>query len=45
MFWIELLEHVRFELSVAADRLDDLFPLLVGCRLNEVGELGRVELG
>ena len=42
---VELLEHVRLELAVLADRLDDLLALLVGGGLHQVGDLGRVEPG
>ena len=41
---VELLEHVRLELVVLADRLDDLLALLVGGGLDQVGDLGRAEL-
>ena len=40
---VELLEHVRLELLVLPDRLEDLLPLLVRCGLDQVGDLGRVQ--
>ena len=45
MLDVELFEHVCFELSVCFHRLDDLFALLVGGSLDEVGDLGRMEAG
>ena len=43
---VELLEHVGLELAVVvADGLDDLFALVPRGRLDEVGDLGGVELG
>ena len=45
MVRIELFEHIRFELAVLADRLDDLFSFLVRSRFDEVGDLCRSEPG
>ena len=42
---LELLEHVRLELGVAADRAEDLPSLRVRRLLDEVGELCRMEAG
>ncbi len=43
---VELLEHVRLELAVVvADGLDDLLALAPRRRLDEVGDLRRVQLG
>ena len=42
---VQLLEHVRLEFAVLAHRLDDLLALVVGAGLDQVGDLGRVELG
>ncbi len=40
---LELLEDIRLELGVAADRAEDLLPLVVRGLLDEVRELGRME--
>ena len=42
---VELLEDVGLELAVGPDRLDDLLALLVRRRLDQVGDLGRVQPG
>jgi hypothetical protein len=43
---VELLEDVGLELAiVVADRLDDLLALAPRRRLDEVGDLRRVQLG
>ena len=42
---VELLEDVGLELAVEPDGLDDLLALLVTGLLDEVGDLGRVQLG
>src|ERR1039458_4244364 len=42
---VELLEHVGLELAVESDGLDDLLALLVAGRLDEVGDLGRMQPG
>ena len=42
---VELLEDVGLEFPVLSDGLDDLFTLLVRGRLDEVGDLGRVQPG
>ena len=44
MLVVELLEDVRLELLVLADRLDDLLALLVARGLDEVGDLRRVQV-
>ena len=44
MLGIELLEHVGFELAVGADGVDDLLALFVRGRLDQVGDLRRVQL-
>ena len=42
---VELLEDIRLQLAVLADGLDDLLALVVRRRLDEVGDLGRVQVG
>ena len=45
MLVVELLEHVGLELLVLADRLEDLLALLVRGRLDQVGDLRRMQAG
>ncbi len=40
---VELLEHVRFELGVGVDHVEDLLALLAGGVLEQVGDLRRLE--
>ena len=42
---VELLEDVRLQLAVQPDGLDDLLALLVARLLDEVGDLGGMQLG
>ena len=44
MLGVELLEHVGLELAIGGNRIDDLLALLVRGRLDEVGDLGGMEL-
>ena len=41
---VELLEDVRLELAILRDRLDQLLALIVGGRLDEIGDLSRVQV-
>ena len=43
MLVVELLEDVGLELLVLADGLEDLLALVVGGRLDEIGDLRRVQ--